>query len=91
MNVKRTTKISLSDALERQGETDWKRVAEDDDSVVEPDDFDWAGAKIVMPERKKAVSLRLDQEVLEYFKLDGKGYQTRINSVLKAYMKAHQG
>lgn len=38
--------------------------------------------------RKAAISLRVDPEVLEWFKAQGPGYQTRINSVLRAYMEA---
>jgi uncharacterized protein (DUF4415 family) len=36
------------------------------------------------------VSLRLDSDVLDWFKQQGKGYQTRINAVLRAYMEAHE-
>ena len=38
--------------------------------------------------RKAAISLRLDPEVLDWFKTQGPGYQTRMNAVLKAYMEA---
>ena len=38
--------------------------------------------------RKAAISLRLDAEVLEWFRTQGPGYQTRMNSVLRAYMAA---
>jgi uncharacterized protein (DUF4415 family) len=38
--------------------------------------------------RKAAVSLRLDADVLDWFKTRGAGYQTRINAVLRAYMEA---
>lgn len=37
---------------------------------------------------KAAVSLRVDQDVLEWFKAQGPGYQTRINSVLRAFRDA---
>jgi len=40
------------------------------------------------PPRKAAISLRLDAEVLDWFKARGPGYQTRINAVLRAYMEA---
>ena len=49
----------------------------------------WKGAKVVWPETKQLTSLRLDPEVLIWFKAQGKGYQTRMNAVLRAYMKAH--
>jgi uncharacterized protein (DUF4415 family) len=48
-------------------------------------------AVIRLPEPKAMVTMRLDREVLEWFKAQGKGYQTRINSLLKAYMEAHKG
>ena len=38
--------------------------------------------------RKAAISLRLDADVLEWFRARGPGYQTRINAVLRAYMEA---
>jgi hypothetical protein len=41
-----------------------------------------------MPEPKKAVSLRIDKDVLEWYKTRGPGYQTRINAVLRMYMQA---
>lgn len=38
---------------------------------------------------KQATTLRLDQDVLAFFKKDGKGYQTRINQALREYIKLH--
>ena len=40
--------------------------------------------------RKAQITLRLDEDVLEWFRNQGKGYQTRINEILKAYKKAHE-
>ncbi len=55
-----------------------------------PDDF-WANAEIVdYSEPKQAISLRVDRDVLNYFKQDGKGYQTRIHNVLKSYVEAQK-
>lgn len=45
---------------------------------------------VVHPDRKTLVSLRLDPGVLAWFKQRGKGYQTRINAVLRAYVAAHK-
>ncbi len=39
---------------------------------------------------KAQVTLRVDQDVLEWFKSQGRGYQTQINALLRAYMEAHQ-
>ena len=48
----------------------------------------WKNAKVVMPETKTPVSLRVDREVLDWFKAQGPGYQTRMNAVLRSYMEA---
>jgi len=47
-------------------------------------------AQVRMPKRKKAVSLRLDQDVLDWFKREEKHYQTKINAVLRAYVEAQE-
>jgi uncharacterized protein (DUF4415 family) len=51
---------------------------------------DWKNAKLVMPKKKIPMSVRLDRDVLFWFRSFGKGYQTRINAVLRAYMMAHR-
>jgi uncharacterized protein (DUF4415 family) len=40
--------------------------------------------------RKEAISIKLDTDVLEYFRANGRGYQTRINAVLRRYMQAQR-
>jgi uncharacterized protein (DUF4415 family) len=42
-----------------------------------------------MDKNKTQVTLRIDHDVLEWFKSQGKGYQTQINRLLRAYMEAH--
>ena len=49
----------------------------------------WADAELRMSQTKKGVYLRLDQDVLEWLKAQGQGYQTRINAILRAYMETH--
>jgi uncharacterized DUF497 family protein/uncharacterized protein (DUF4415 family) len=48
----------------------------------------WDRAIVKLAEPKAQVTLRLDREVLDWFKSQGKGYQTRINAVLRAYKEA---
>jgi hypothetical protein len=50
-----------------------------------PEDF-WDEAELVVPVAKRPISLRLDEDVLEWFRGLGPRYQTRINAVLRAYM-----
>jgi uncharacterized protein (DUF4415 family) len=65
-----------------------KVVAEDPDAA--PLDIDWTKARLVLPPGKESVTLRVDKDVMEWFRKQGKGYQTRMNAVLRAYMEAHR-
>ncbi|MDE2229387.1 MAG: BrnA antitoxin family protein [Alphaproteobacteria bacterium] len=64
-------------------------------AAADPDTFmpgaEWfARARIVMPEPKKLVTLRLDADVLDWFRHRGRGYQTRINAVLRGFVAAQR-
>jgi uncharacterized protein (DUF4415 family) len=48
----------------------------------------WSEAVLVVPPKKQAISIRLDGDVLDFFKEQGAGYQKRINAVLRSYMNA---
>ncbi len=63
-----------------------------DSPPVTPEQFARAVARegLSPVARKKQVTLRLDGDVLDWFRAQGKGYQTRINALLREYMKAHQ-
>ena len=50
-------------------------------------DWDWARASLEMPAPKIGIHIKLDADVVEFFKRQGAGYQTRINAALKAYVK----
>ena len=58
--------------------------------IPELDDDFWANAKVVMPKAKEKITIKLDPDVLEYFRKDGPGYQTRMNAVLKSFVAAHR-
>jgi uncharacterized protein (DUF4415 family) len=85
--------------LERtKSKTDWARLRAMTEEEIEaaaradPEwegllDIDWSKAVLVMPRRKEAISIRLDEDVLSYFKSLGSGYQTRINAVLRHFME----
>jgi uncharacterized protein (DUF4415 family) len=89
-------------AMRRRGEdrTDWAKVdamteadleraiAEDEDERdLEPE---WTRAQLVLPRPKQSVHLRLDPEVVEFFKAGGKGHITRMQAVLRAYVEAQK-
>ena len=99
--ITRYTDKQIADLLRRgKSKTDWKRVAattykEIERQVAEdPDEagmvVDWASASTEMPEPKAVLNMRVDKDVLDYFRKKGPGYQTRINAVLRAYVKAEQ-
>lgn len=100
MSAKRIVRRTPSSR--RRGKTDWERADTMSDQEIEnaakadPDaapilDREWfRTAKLVLPERKVPISLRMDREVVEWFKVHGKRYQSRMNAVLKAYVQAHR-
>jgi uncharacterized protein (DUF4415 family) len=53
------------------------------------DDAFFERARVRVP-AKQPVTLRIDEDVLEWFKSQGKGYQTRINKLLRLYMESQQ-
>ena len=81
--------------MNEASKTDWKRLAEmeDDDidtsDIPELDDAFFQNAEVKVPP-KKPVTLRLDEDVLMWFKSQGQGYQTRINKLLRRYMESQQ-
>ena len=77
----------------RLAEVDANRDAEIDTSdIPEMDKEFFAAARLVMPPgvSKKAVSLRVDEDVFDWFKAQGKGHLSRMNAVLRAYMLANR-
>ena len=78
----------------RTSRTDWGKVDKISDNEINYSEIPelnkrfWKEAKLVMPENKTKVTIRLDNEVIDWFKSHGKGYQTKINAVLKSYIEA---
>lgn len=82
----------------RPGKTDWAAIDALTDEQIEaaaaadPDwaefqDIDWSRAVLVMPPKKVAISIRLDPDLVDFFKGEGAGYQRRINQVLRTYVE----
>lgn len=81
-------------------QTDWQRL-----DAMSDEDIDFSDCPEITPEMfaravvrrsvpvtkgKAQVTLSIDNDVLDWFKSQGKGYQTQINQLLRAYMEAHQ-
>lgn len=89
---------SLEEIRQMESRTDWERLRQMTNEEIEeaarkdPDtvllDEDWfRTARLVIPQgEKEQISIRLDRDVLDYFRASGRGYQTRINDVLRAYV-----
>lgn len=81
--------------MNKVSKTDWKRLAEMEDKdidtsdIPELDDAFFRNAELHVPP-KQPVTLRLDADVLTWFKSQGQGYQTRINKLLRSYMESQQ-
>ena len=97
---KNTLSYSLNN-LPKDSQTDWEHLKNMTESEIEAaaasdpdaqptDEAFWANAEVMIPQPKRAISLRVDNDVLEWFKSHGSGYQTRMNAVLRAYMEAQQ-
>ncbi len=63
-------------------------VARDRDAAPVGDDDFWKNARVIMPVPKQAISIRIDADVVTFFKIPGPGYQSRMNAVLRSYMEA---
>lgn len=89
-----------NDPISSKSQTDWERL-----DAMTDEDIDLSDCPEITPEmfakavvrrglkpvpNKAQVTLRLDQDVLDWFKAQGQGYQTQINALLRAYMEAHQ-
>ena len=83
-----------SKVLQKQSGTDWERLATMKDEEIDLSDIPeldssfFANAILRMPEPKKTVSIRLDSDVLDWYKHQGPGYQTSMNAVLRMFMQA---
>jgi uncharacterized protein (DUF4415 family) len=69
--------IDFSDIPDQSGKTGWRRASS-------------APMQLVPSENKQQITLRLDADLLAFFKSTGKRYQSRINAALREYMNAHK-
>lgn len=97
MSAKRTTKPSEAPETPLRGRADLSRLRKMSEKQIAktsppeladlPPDF-WDDAEVVSPQPKEAISLRVDQDVLSWFRERGPRYQSRMNAVLRSYMRA---
>lgn len=96
---KRTGRVTTAGGA--KGKTNWAKLAAMSDRDIKftqdaprTSPADWANAVahrgLPLPSRKAQIALRVDEDVLAWFREQGAGYQTRMNAVLKAYRDAHK-
>ena len=85
-------------AMQERGEdqSNWAQAAAMTDAEIEaaiasdPDEagmvVDWSKASVELPQPKVVLNMRVDYDVMEFFRNQGKGYQTKINAVLRSYV-----
>lgn len=71
-------------------DADIERMARDDTDNPASTETDWAEAVIGLPVMKTPVNAKFDVDVVDWFKAQGRGYQTRMNAVLRRYMEAQR-
>ena len=96
-----TVRYSAEEIAKLPSETDWDEAGKLEGAALEaaiaadPDEaglvFDWTRASIEMPQPKAVLNMRVDRQVLDFFRATGPGYQTRINAVLAAYVRQVAG
>ena len=81
--------------MKKASQTDWKRIDAMRDEDIDFSDIpeqgpDFFANAIIWPGPKKQITLRIDPDVLKFFRKEGRGYQTVINGVLRKYMEAQE-
>ncbi len=100
-HIVRHTAKELAEARARHGSrSDWARARAKSPAEIEagvesdPDEagmvVDWERATVEMPQPKAVLNMRVDRDVLDYFRKLGRGYQTRINAVLRSYVSSQR-
>jgi uncharacterized protein (DUF4415 family) len=94
--------MKIEDQTQKRTKTDWDRLSRMTEDEIEAgaaddpdnpflDDDSFTDVQDHMPQSKTPISIRLDQGVLDWFKSQGPGYQSRINAVLRGYIAAQNG
>ena len=92
-------KTAELDAMRARGEdqTDWARIDAMTEEELEASidheeegEIDWSTLQVGIPGPKQQLTVRLDRDVVDWFKAQGRGYQTRMDAVLRGYVEAQK-
>ncbi|MEI7695660.1 MAG: BrnA antitoxin family protein [Chlorobium sp.] len=96
--IVRYTVDELREMCERgESKSDWEQAAAMTEEEIaaaiasDPDEagmvIDWSTTSAELPQPEKVLNMRIDADVLQFFRREGKGYQTKINAVLRSYVE----
>jgi uncharacterized protein (DUF4415 family) len=99
MKKEHIVRVTFEEVLASPGRMNWAKIdatteedierhAKEDEEEFGLGEIDWSKAVWVEPPAKKPISIRLDADILDFFKSHGSGYQSRINQVLRHYMES---
>lgn len=99
--VTRTAEEMRSMTAHEESRSDWSRAgamtSADIEAAIATDAdeadiaVDWSTASVTLPEPKAVLNMRVDRDVLDFFRRQGKGYQSRINAVLRSFVEHQAG
>jgi uncharacterized protein (DUF4415 family) len=96
--IVRYTAAEIDEMLRRgEDQTDWERVRNLTEEELEASidyeeegEFDWSNVMVGIPGPKQQLTVRFDRDIVDWFKAQGAGYQTRMNAVLRSYVEAQK-
>jgi uncharacterized protein (DUF4415 family) len=98
--VRYTAKQIKAKIARGEDRTNWNKVDEATGAKLEasiradvddvPGEPDWTQAIVGIPAPKDHINIRIDHDVLQWFRANGKGYQTLMNNVLRAFVQTRQ-
>jgi uncharacterized protein (DUF4415 family) len=99
--VRRTAEEMRYMRARGESRSDWPRagamISADIEAAIATDAdeadiaVDWLAASVTLPEPKAVLNMRVDRDILDFFRRQGKGYQSRINAVLRSFVEHQAG
>ena len=97
-HIVKYTNRELDELIKKDGsDSNWEKAAGMTKTEIEaslaadPDEtdmvVDWDSATVDLPQPKAVLNMRIDKDLLEFFRKTGKGYQSRINAILRSYVE----
>jgi len=101
VHIVKYTDEELTNLVKKEGTlSNWEKAAsmtkaEIEASVASDSDeaemvMDWDNTTVELPQPKTVLNMRIDKDVLDFFRKTGKGYQSRINAILRSYVERRE-